>query len=54
MDVDMDDRRITWRTDMDVESTATELACRIRRQPLLGGLKIRERSWEDRITRDHH
>lgn len=50
--VEIDDRRLAWRSILDVESTQTDFIYRFRRELLQDGLMVRERSWQDRVPRD--
>lgn len=52
-DVDLDEQRLSWRAILDLRSSETHFHYRFRRELLRGGLKIRERSWEQQIPRDH-
>jgi predicted acyl esterase len=52
-DIDLEDRRLTWRGVMEVSSDATHFRCRFRREVLENGSLVRERMWEERIPRDH-
>lgn len=50
---DLDGRRVVWRSELEVRSTANELLYAYRRELREQGRIIRERSWRETIPRDH-
>ena len=51
--VDLPSRTVTWRGELDLRSDPTHLHYRYRRQLHEDGRLLRERTWEERIARDH-
>ena len=53
-DVDLPDRALVWRTQLDLSSDKTHFFYRYTRELLLNGELIRQKSWDETIPRDHH
>jgi len=51
---DLGDRKIGWHTYYDLRSDLKNFHHKLHRKLILNGKKIRERSWEHSIPRDHH
>jgi hypothetical protein len=52
-DVDLPDRALVWRTQLDLSSDKTYFFYRYQRQLLRNGEVIRHKNWEETIPRDH-
>jgi len=52
-DVDLHDRMLVWRTQLDLSSDKTHFFYRYDRQLLRNGQVIRHKKWEETIPRDH-
>lgn len=51
--VELPERTLTWRGELDLRSDPTHLDYRYRRRLREDGRLLRERTWEERIPRDH-
>jgi len=52
-DVDLHDRALVWRTQLDLSSDETHFFYRYKRELRTNGQLIRQKSWEETIPRDH-
>jgi predicted acyl esterase len=52
-EIQLDGRHLVWRGSLEVSSDATHFRYRFRRELLDGGELVRERTWEERVPRDH-